>query len=138
MSSHGAPRLDRARGRDHEVHLPGRGGNTTSMCPHSLPFRSTGLAGTNDGRERRVARRLITMQVRDRVRRFIQDSFLVDNFADDESFLASGIIDSLGVMQLVSFVESEFSVRVADPDLVPENFDSVEKVSAFVQRKLAA
>ena len=78
------------------------------------------------------------MLVRERVRRFIKDSFLVDDFTDDESFLASGIIDSLGVMQLVNFIESEFSVRVADPDLVPENFDSVERVSAFVERKLAA
>ncbi len=78
------------------------------------------------------------MQVREHVRKFIQDSVLVDEFADNESFLASGIIDSLGVMQLVNFIESEFAVRVADPELVPENFDSVEKVSAFVERKLAA
>ena len=78
------------------------------------------------------------MDVRDRVRRFIQDAFLVDEFKDDESFLTSGIIDSLGVMQLVAFVESEFSVRVADVDLVPQNFDSVDRVSAFVERKLAA
>ncbi len=78
------------------------------------------------------------MQARDRVRRFIQDSFLIDDFTDNESFLASGIIDSLGVMQLISFVETEFSVRIADTELVPENFDSVEKVSAFVERKLAA
>lgn len=78
------------------------------------------------------------MPVRELVRRFIKDSFLVDDVKDDESFLASGIIDSLGVMQLVTFIESEFQVRVADPDLVPDNFDSVEKVSAFVERKLAA
>ncbi len=78
------------------------------------------------------------MQARERVRQFIQDSFLIDDFADHDSFLASGIIDSLGVMQLISFVESEFSVRSADTELVPENFDSVEKVSAFIERKLAA
>ncbi len=78
------------------------------------------------------------MDVRDRVRTFIKDAFLVDEFKDDESFLTSGIIDSLGVMQLVAFVESEFAVRVADVDLVPQNFDSVEQVSAFVERKLAA
>ncbi len=76
--------------------------------------------------------------VRDRVRRFIQDSFLVDDFSDADSFLTTGIIDSLGVMQLVTFVESEFGIRVVDQELVPENFDSVERVSAFVERKLAA
>ncbi len=78
------------------------------------------------------------MDVRDRVRNFIKDAFLVDEFKDDDSFLTSGIIDSLGVMQLVAFVESEFSVRVADVDLLPQNFDSVDRVSAFVERKLAA
>jgi acyl carrier protein len=77
------------------------------------------------------------MLVRDRVRSFIRESFLVDEFSDHESFLASGIIDSLGVMQLVSFLETEFSVQVQDSDLVPENFDSVERVAAFIERKLA-
>jgi acyl carrier protein len=77
------------------------------------------------------------MTVRDRVRSFICDSFMVDGFADDESFLGSGIIDSLGVMQLVSFIETEFSVKVQDADLVPEHFDSVERVAAFIERKLA-
>jgi acyl carrier protein len=77
------------------------------------------------------------MLVRDQVRSFIRESFLVDEFADDESFLGSGIIDSLGVMQLVSFLETEFSVQVQDVDLVPENFDSVERVAAYIERKLA-
>ncbi len=78
------------------------------------------------------------MQVRERVRRFIRESFLVDDFGDHDSFLATGLIDSLGVLQLVAFVESEFSVAVSDAELVPDNFDSVENVSAFVERRLAA
>ena len=77
------------------------------------------------------------MSVRQRVRRFIEESFLIDGFQDDDSFLQTGIIDSLGVMQLVAFLESEYKVRVADQDLVPENLDSVEKVAAFVERKLS-
>ncbi len=77
------------------------------------------------------------MRVQDRVSQFIRDAFLVDQVGEDESFLASGIIDSLGVMQLVSFLETEFSVQVQDADLVPENFDSVERVAAFIERKLA-
>lgn len=78
------------------------------------------------------------MHTRERIRRFIQESFLIDDFADDESFLDNGIIDSLGLLQLVTFIESEFSVHVADKELVPDNFDSVENVSAFIHRKLAA
>jgi acyl carrier protein len=74
------------------------------------------------------------MQVRDRVRQFIKDTFLVDEVGDDDSFLANGIIDSLGVMQLVTFVESEYGVRVADTDLIPDNFDSIARVAAYVER----
>jgi acyl carrier protein len=77
------------------------------------------------------------MRTRERVRGFIRESFFVDDFRDDDSFLGNGLIDSLGVMQLVSFVESEFAIRVEDEDLVPDNFDSVERVAAFVDRKRA-
>ena len=74
------------------------------------------------------------MRVQDRVRQFIKDTFLVDEVGDDDSFLTNGIIDSLGVMQLVTFIESEYGVGVADTDLVPENFDSVARVAAYVER----
>ena len=78
------------------------------------------------------------MAARDRIRQFIKDTFLLDDFGDDDSFLGNGIIDSLGVMQLVAFVESEYGVAVADTDLVPENFDSVVRVAAFVERRRRA
>mgnify|MGYP006267926785 FL=1 len=77
------------------------------------------------------------MTVRERLRRFIQDSFLIDDFRDEDSFLATGMVDSLGLMQLVAFIESEFSMKVGDAELVPENFDSVAAVAAFVERKQA-
>jgi acyl carrier protein len=73
--------------------------------------------------------------VREQIRRFIQNSFLVDDFADDASFLATGLIDSLGIAQLVAFVESTYAIRVPDADLVPDNFDSVAQLAAYVQRK---
>jgi len=75
---------------------------------------------------------------RQQVRQFIRDSFLVDEFGDEDSFLANGIIDSLGVMQLVTFVESEFGIKVPDSDLVPDNFDSVAKVAGYVERRQRA
>jgi acyl carrier protein len=75
------------------------------------------------------------MLVHDQLRQFIRDSFLVDDFTDDESFLASGLLDSLGIVQLVSFVEAQFRLRVPDTDLVPENFDSVTRLAAYVERR---
>jgi acyl carrier protein len=75
------------------------------------------------------------MNVRDQVRHFIQDSFLVDDFSDDDSFLGTGLIDSLGIVQLVSFVESQYGMKVPDTDLVPSNFDSVANLTAYVERR---
>jgi acyl carrier protein len=77
------------------------------------------------------------MGTRDRIRAFVRDSFLVDDFSDEDSFVGRGIVDSLGMMQLVSFVEKDLGVAVEDSDLVPENFDSVARVGSFVERKRA-
>ena len=54
---------------------------------------------------------------------------------DDDALLASGIIDSLGVLDLVSFIESEFSIAVVDEDLIPENFQTIHRMTMFVERK---
>jgi acyl carrier protein len=74
-----------------------------------------------------------------RVRTFLVDSFLLgddDGFANDESLLDSGIVDSTGVMEVVSFLEESFAIAVDDDELVAENLDSVDRLAAFVQRKL--
>ena len=55
---------------------------------------------------------------------------------DEASLIEEGIIDSLGIMELVSFVEGRYGLSVADQELLPENFDSVAQLSAFVLRKL--
>ncbi|BDG06816.1 acyl carrier protein [Anaeromyxobacter oryzae] len=78
------------------------------------------------------------MAVRDSLREFIRSWLLVDDLPDDASFLASGAVDSLGLVQLVAFVETELGVRVAEEDLVPANFDSVASIDTYVQRKRAA
>ncbi len=56
---------------------------------------------------------------------------------DDASFLEEGIIDSMNVMELIMFVEEKFGVAVADDEIVPDNFDSVARIAAFVRRKRA-
>lgn len=75
------------------------------------------------------------------IRLFIVDRFLFgqngDTLKDDESFLDTGIIDSTGVLELVAFLEQRYDIAIEDDELVPDNLDSVEKASRFVQRKLA-
>jgi acyl carrier protein len=56
-------------------------------------------------------------------------------YADDAPLLREGIIDSLGVVELVEFVQTEFKVKVEQAEVRPDNFDSVAKLAAFVRRK---
>ncbi len=77
------------------------------------------------------------MDTNSKVRTFISDTFFVEDFADDDSFLKSGIIDSTGMMELVAFAEESFGIKIADAELVPENLDSVNNLCRFVERKRA-
>lgn len=74
----------------------------------------------------------------DQIRAFISETFFVDDFGNDESFLRSGTIDSTGMLELVMFVESTFDIEIDDTELVPENLDSVDNLTAFLERKGAA
>ena len=79
------------------------------------------------------------VHVRGQLRQFVIDNFLFGqqvDFRDDDSFLESGIIDSTGILELVMFLEEGLGIKVQDSDLVPDNLDSIEKLSAFVQRRL--
>ena len=74
-----------------------------------------------------------------KIRQFIVENFLFgeDNgLNDDTSFLDEGIIDSTGILELVSFLEEEFSISVEDEELIPENLDSIVNVVAYLERKM--
>lgn len=75
------------------------------------------------------------------VREFVISNFLfganTGSLKDDDSFLENGIIDSTGVLELVGHLEQTYHIEVRDQELVPDNLDSVQKVAAFVARKLA-
>ena len=81
------------------------------------------------------------MEINVQIRDFIAQNLLFsDNgfqYDDDDSFLQEGIVDSVGVMDLVSFVEENFKVAVDDQEIVPNNFDSVNKVAQYVRSKQA-
>ena len=72
------------------------------------------------------------------LREFIKSNFLFgreDSFSDDDSFLELGIIDSTGVLELVTFVESTYGVTIEDEELVPENLDSINSLVRFIESK---
>ena len=81
-------------------------------------------------------------QIEPPIRDFIAANLLYSKegftYADDASLLREGIIDSLGVVELVEFLQTRFGVKVEQQEVRPDNFDSVAKLAAFVRRKLAA
>jgi acyl carrier protein len=58
-----------------------------------------------------------------------------DDFDDTEDLLGSGILDSLGMVQLIAFVESEFNIQVGPEDMVIENFMTVNHIVNYIQSK---
>ena len=85
---------------------------------------------------------MTTSDIERDVTAFIVESFLFGNEDDapaaGDSFLESGLIDSTGILELVSFIEEEYEITVADDQLTPENLDSVRNIAQFVERQRAA
>ena len=78
-------------------------------------------------------------ELKDKIRTFVVENFLFgnnQNLEDTTSFLEEGIIDSTGVLELVGFIEEEFSIIVEDEELIPENLDSIYNVSAYLGKKI--
>lgn len=75
------------------------------------------------------------------VRQFLADNFILDDggagLDADESLTQAGVLDSMGVLELIMFVEERFGVSVPDEDTLPENLDSVARIVAYVSRRLA-
>ncbi len=77
--------------------------------------------------------------MKDKIRTFIVENFLFgqdEGLNDDSSFLDGGIIDSTAILELVNFLEEQFSIKVDDEELVPENLDSISNVVAYLERKV--
>ena len=75
-----------------------------------------------------------------RVRSYILENFLMgadrDTLRDEDSLIDRRVLDSTGFIELVTFIEQEFGVRVDDEEMTPENLDSLDNIAAYLQRKL--
>jgi acyl carrier protein len=80
------------------------------------------------------------VDVRGEVRRFIENELRRDVAAvgDDASLLEAGILDSVGVLSLVAFIEQRYGFGVSDEEMMPENFDTIEAIASFVSRRRTA
>jgi len=69
------------------------------------------------------------------VRQFILKQFPLARkrqIRDSDALLESGMVDSLGVLQVVNFIEEEFSIKISDDDLVPDNFQTIDRITALI------
>ena len=78
-------------------------------------------------------------ELKNKIKDFIIENFLFGNangLKDDTSFLEEGIIDSTGVLELVTFLEENFEIQVEDEELIPENLDSIDNVTGYLEQKM--
>jgi len=77
--------------------------------------------------------------MRKELREFIVETFLFgdesETFENNDSFMQKGIIDSTGVLELTSFLEERYGVKVEDEELIPANLDSIDNLIGFIGRK---
>ena len=72
------------------------------------------------------------------VRSFVVDNFLLgkgEGFSNDASFLEQGVIDSTGILELVSFLEENYRIEITQEELNPENLDSINRIGVYLSRK---
>jgi acyl carrier protein len=75
----------------------------------------------------------------EQTREFIVNNFLYgegDKLAHDTSFMGEGIIDSTGILELITFLEETYQLKVADDEIIPENMDSLERIEKYLAEKL--
>ena len=80
----------------------------------------------------------MSKSIRLTIRSFIEENFLFQigdqKLADNQSLLEAGVVDSTGVLELVAFLEDTFHLQIADKDIIPQNLDTVDSITAFVER----
>lgn len=82
------------------------------------------------------------MESKNKIKQFILKEIMAskseDSLNDEQSLIQSGIIDSLTIMKILYFLEETFKIKVADDELIPENFETLNAINGMMQRKIRA
>jgi acyl carrier protein len=82
------------------------------------------------------------MEHNKQIKQFVLKNYLFTDdesaLADGESLIRGGIVDSTGMLELISHLEETYSIKVENAEMIPANFDSIDAIGAFVATKLAA
>jgi len=80
------------------------------------------------------------IDIKRKLNAFIRDKFLKGDkdvvLNDHDSFLEKGVIDSTGVLELVDYIEETFGIKIDDEELIPDNLDSLDKLTNFTTEKI--
>ena len=80
-------------------------------------------------------------EVKDKIRRFLNEEVLFEEgevSISDEQRLVGEVLDSLALMQLVEYIEQEFEIEVADEDVTPDNFETLNDLERYVKERIPA
>jgi acyl carrier protein len=79
------------------------------------------------------------VDVKDKIRRFLAEEVLFDESRQvrDDQELLGDVLDSLALLQLVEFIEDQFSFEVDDTEMVPDNFRTIEHLERFVRSRMS-
>ena len=75
----------------------------------------------------------------DKVREFVIEELLYgdgDRLTDETSFYETGLIDSTGILEIISFLEETFNITIEDEELIPENLETIQKIDRYLKRKI--
>ena len=79
------------------------------------------------------------MAVASIIRKYVLENYLFtdneDELKNDDSFLDKGILDSTGILEIITLIEEKFGIKVEDAEMIPENLDSVNNIVAYIARK---
>lgn len=81
------------------------------------------------------------MEISQQIREFIIDNFLFgesNHFDGNTDFFEKGILDSTGIIELVSFIEQTFNVSIEDEELIVDNFSSLNHITQYLQSKVVS
>jgi acyl carrier protein len=77
------------------------------------------------------------MDIRSSIRSFLKNAAPKGvNFTDSDNLLTKGVIDSLRMLDMMSFLEDKFHLKIDEDEMMPENFESVEAITRFVGSKV--
>jgi acyl carrier protein len=80
------------------------------------------------------------MDIQSTIESFIVEEILLESEGGqidyDQSLISSGILDSLGLLRLIGFIEDRFGIKVEDGEVIPENFESIKVMREFLATKL--